>query len=125
MSTEPIISLRVLTPEGAILEVDQLTSVNVPLIDGGTIGIKPGHAPLIAETTRGFVRFDTETGQKSIELHPGVLDIRDNLVLILTAGETSQTPERVMQTAGIAFERLMKTLVRELYPNTENDHPLS
>jgi F0F1-type ATP synthase epsilon subunit len=125
LSSEPIISLKVLTPEGAILEVDQLTSVNVPLIDGGTIGIKPGHAPLIAETIKGFVRFDTETDQKSIELHPGVLDIRDNLVLILTAGEISQTPEKLMQTAGIEFDRLMKTLVRELHPNTENDHPLN
>jgi F0F1-type ATP synthase epsilon subunit len=125
LSSEPIISLRVSTPEGAILEVDQLTSVNVPLIDGGTIGIKPGHAPLIAETIRGFVRFETESGPKSIELHPGVLDIRDNLVLILTAGEISQTPEKLMQTAGIEFDRLMNTLVREFYPNDENDHPVN
>lgn len=123
MSSEHIISLRVLTPEGAILEIDELTSLNVPLVDGGTIGIKPGHAPLVAETTKGTVRYQTETGKKYIELHPGVLDIRDNLVLILTAGEISQTPEMLTQPAETEYERLMKTLVRELYPDTEVDHP--
>lgn len=125
MSSEPIISLRVLTPEGAILEIDELTSVNVPLVDGGNIGIKPGHAPLIAETTKGTVRYQMETGQNNIELHPGVLDIRYNLVLILTAGELSQTPEMLTQPAETDYERLMKTLVRELYPDTEIDNPTS
>ena len=118
---EPVISLRVLTPEGAILEIDELTSVSVPLIDGGTIGIKPGHAPLIAETVKGFVHFHTEKGQKKIELHPGVLDIRHNVVLILTAGDISQTSENITKPAETEYDRLMTTLVRELMPDSENN----
>lgn len=121
MSVEPVISLRVLTPEGAILEIDELTSVSVPLIDGGTIGIKPGHTPLIAETAKGFVRYRTEKGQKKIELHPGVLDIRHNVVLILTAGDISQTPVKITKPVETEYDRLMTTLVRELIPDSENN----
>ena len=119
MSSKPIISLKVLTPDGAILEVDGLTSVIVPLIDGGTIGIKPNHGPLIAETSSGVVRYQTETGQKKIALHPGVLDIRNNLVQILTSGEITQEPELLSEPAGIELDRLMKTLVQAFYPVNE------
>lgn len=117
MSSKPIIHLKVLTPEGVTLEVSQLTSVIVPLIDGGTIGIKPDHGPLIAETQQGIVRYQSETGHHSIELHPGVLDIRDNLVLILTAGEISDTPEVLTEPEEMEFNRLIKTLGKAIIPS--------
>ncbi len=114
MSSKPIISLKVLTPEGTILEVDEITSVIVPLSDGGTIGIKPDHGPLIAETTSGMVRYQTETGQKRIALHPGVLDIRNNLVVILTSGEITQAPELLSEPRTMELDRLMKKLMQTL-----------
>lgn len=116
MSSKPIISLKVLTPEGAILEVEAVKSLIVPLSDGGTIGIKPNHGPLIAETSRGLVRYQTESGQNKIELHSGVLDIRNNLVIILTPGEITQTSELLSESDEIELDRLMKTLVQTLYP---------
>lgn len=121
MSSKPIISLKILTPEGAILEVDGLTSVIVPLSDGGTIGIMPNHGPLIAETSKGVVRYQTESGQKWIRLHPGVLDIRKNMVLILTSGEIAQMPELLLETEGLELDRLMNTLVQTLYPSYESE----
>ena len=119
MSSKPIISLKVLTPEGTILEVDEITSVIVPLSDGGTIGIKPDHGPLIAETSNGFVLYQTETGQNRIALHSGVLDIRNNLVLILTSGEITQESEFLSEPRVMELDRLMKTLVQAFYPVNE------
>lgn len=119
MSDNPVLSLKVLTPESTLLEVDQVTSVIVPLSDGGTIGIKPNHGPLIAETSTGFVSYQTETGQSRISLHPGVLDIRNNMVVILTPGEITESSELVSEPAVIELDRLMKTLIQAFYPADE------
>jgi len=114
-----MLTLRVLTPEGAILEVGALEAVSVPVADGGTIGLRPGHAPLIAETSKGAVQYRSETEAGGIELHPGILDIRNNHVIILTAGEVLQTPDAIIKPAETDFDRLMHTLVRELNPEPD------
>lgn len=122
MSDKPLLSLKVLTPESAILEVDQVTSVTVPLSDAGTIGIKPNHGPLIAETSKGFVSYQTETRQSKISLLPGVLDIRNNLVLILTPGEITESSELPSEPAAIELDRLMTTLMQAFYPADEKEN---
>lgn len=119
MKPDPLLSLRILTPEGAIFEKKDLTSVTVPLVDGGPIGIRPGHAPLIGETAQGNIRYQTKSEYESIELHPGVLEINDNVIIIMTAGEVSQTSELLVKAAGIEFDRLMQTLVREISQDTK------
>ena len=117
MSRFPLLTLRILSPDGVSIEQEQLTSISVPLADGGRIGIKPGHAPLIAETARGAIQFRSETGETSIEVHPGVLEIKGQAVIILTAGEVSERAEFVAEPAQIAFKRLMQTLVSKLEPD--------
>jgi F0F1-type ATP synthase epsilon subunit len=120
VSSFPRLNLRILSPDGISIEKTDLTAVNVPLADGGWIGIKPGHAPLIAETVRGAIRFRSELGEDSIEVHPGVLEIKENMVIILTAGKVSRQADFVAKPAQMDFERLMQTLVSELQPD---DHP--
>jgi F0F1-type ATP synthase epsilon subunit len=119
VSSATSLTLRVLTPEGVILEVDALEAIRVPISADGTIGLRPGHAPLIAETSNGIVLYRSETEAGSIALHPGILDIRDNHVIILTAGEVLQTPDAIIKPAETGFDRLMHTLVRELNPESE------
>jgi hypothetical protein len=43
-------------------------------------------------------------------VHPGVLEIRENSVVVLTAGEVSQQAELLTPPAPIEFNRLMRTL---------------
>jgi F-type H+-transporting ATPase subunit epsilon len=117
-----LLELRVLTPEGAILESAHLTAVNVPLVDGGTIGIRPGHAPLIAETVKGPVTYRTSEGEEHIQLFAGVLDIRLNTVTILTAGEILDAQRVVAQASETEFNRLMQTLVKKLYPDQDPEN---
>jgi F0F1-type ATP synthase epsilon subunit len=119
VSSPALLTLRVLTPEGVILEVDALEAVRVPISLGGTIGLRPGHAPLIAETSKGTVQYRSKTETGGIALHPGILDIRDNHVIILTAGEVLQTPDAIIKPAETDFDRLMQTLVRELNPEPD------
>lgn len=119
MSSFPRLTLRILSPDGISIEKTDLTSVSVPLADGGWIGIKPGHTPLIAETVRGAIRFLSELGEDSIEVHPGVLDIRDNTVIILTAGNVSEEAGYVAEPTQMGLDRLMQTLVNKIQPNVE------
>ena len=64
MTSRKSLTLRILSPEGTILKVDEAASINVPLVDGGGIGIRPGHAALIAETVEGPVHYLTSAGKK-------------------------------------------------------------
>jgi len=119
MSPRDRLHLKILTPEGIILETDALTGVNVPLADGLPIGIRPGHAPLIAETVEGSVRYRTPNSEAAIELHAGVLEIRENDIIILTAGKVSTTPPEVSKQPEKAYDRLMQTLIDKLLPEQE------
>ena len=119
MSLSSLLTLRILAPEGAILEKENLSAVNVPLVDGGSIGIRPNHAPLIAETSRGVIHYRSEISQDSIKLQPGVLNIMDNLVIILTTGEMLQTDNVILEPADNEFDRLIQTLISDLSPGTD------
>lgn len=113
MSSESL-KLRVFTPEGTILEADSLRSVNVPLADDCPIGIRPGHAPLIAETKKGAVHYRGHHQDERINLHAGILEIRDNEIIILTPGEVSTISPEITQPTELEYERLMKTLIEKL-----------
>lgn len=119
MSTRDYLQLVILSPEGIIFEKDGLTAVNVPLADGLPIGIRPGHAPLIAETVQGSVRYRTTESEADIKIHAGVLEIRENDVRILTAGKISETPPEISDQPEKAYDRLMQSLIEKLVPEQE------
>ena len=121
MSSFPLLNLKILSPDGINFEKRDLQEVVVPLADGGSIGIKPGHASLIAETVRGAIRYRSELEQDSIEVLPGVLDIRDNTVIILSAGKVSQQTSVVSEAESRNFERLMQTLISKIQSEEESN----
>lgn len=121
MSSSDWLLLQVLTPEGEVFRKEKLTAARILLADGGYMGIRPGHAPLTGETARGAVRFRTEEGHDEIELLPGVVDIRNNTVIILTAGEVNQSQHQPPDPEETALDRLMFTLVRTLVPENEDE----
>lgn len=118
------LTLKLLSPEGILLEVENLDSINVPLVDGGSIGIKPGHAPLIAETTQGTLYYTQAGEEHQLALHAGVLDIQQNTVTILTAGQLVVSPEPAMAAPIAEFDRLIQTLIENLYPEDENQETI-
>ena len=85
MPFEPL-RLTVLTPAEILLEVPEADWIEGQLADGVPIGIYPGHAPLIAETEDGPLRYADARGQHTIDLGAGVLHVSDGQVTILICG---------------------------------------
>ncbi len=68
--------LRVLTPVKTLLEVDEVAWIQVQLVDGGGLGIYPGHAPLLAEMEAAPLRYADAAGEvRSLVLDAGILQI--------------------------------------------------
>jgi F0F1-type ATP synthase epsilon subunit len=111
----------VISPENIILDVKSLTGVNIPLVDGGPIGVKPGHHPLIAETSKGTVTYEDEAHRYTIDLHAGVLEIRNDMLTILTAGKVNEAPEDIITQTEVSYQRMMETLISNLYPQESAD----
>ena len=109
---EDELTLRVLSPDGPLLEADRLLEVLIPLVDGGPIGIRPRHASLIAETVSGPIRYQTETELFEVELMAGILSIRDNVVTILSAGEMTEA-ETSPESTSDPHTKLAQTLETE------------
>ncbi len=87
--------LTVLTPAGVLLDVADAAWVQVPLADGGSVGIYPGHAPLLAATRRAALRYATAMGEhRTEEFEAGILQVTGQQVLLLTggAGASAGTP---------------------------------
>ena len=107
--------LRVRTPDGVILDVEQVDWVNLELADGGSIGIRPGHAPLMAETLTAPVRFADESGEHRLFLEAGILHIERARVTVLTSGLVNvEDTENQPVEEEIRFDRLTKALFARL-----------
>ncbi len=119
MNRKSLLELNILTAEGPILERQNLESVNVPLADGLPIGIKPGHAPLIAETRRGDIVYRTSKSEQNIECHAGILNIRDNVVTILTPGKVTELPPEDVTSLKNEYERLMRAILGSIQPDED------
>lgn len=63
---------------------EDIKSLTVPLEDGSLLGILPKHAPLIAATSDGTLRFTDQEGKHERSIKAGIMTIRNNIVSILT-----------------------------------------
>ncbi len=109
-----LLTLRVITPEGVIFEQSDLRSVNIPLSNGKPIGVRPGHAPLIAVTGKGALVFRNWDNNSEINLYAGVLEIRNNVITVLTSGEVTENDQPFIEPSNMKYDRLMKTLVKQI-----------
>lgn len=108
--------LRVWTPGETLLDVADVRWVQAQLADGGGIGIRPGHAPLLAETVTAPLRYADQAGAQALDLEAGILQIERGRVTIFTSGLT-QDPE-ISETSGALdrarFDRLARALLSTL-----------
>ena len=108
-------SLRVITPDQTLLNINGLTLIRVELADGGSIGIRPNHHPLLAETRSGNVEYGVENYEHSIGLESGILEIDYSRVTIYTSGLTDLIQEE-KEGDMLHFERLTRTLLHHRRP---------
>ena len=83
--TKPL-RLTVLTPAETLLDVEEVAWVQARLADGGGIGIYRGHAPLLAETITAPLRYADASGEHTLEVEAGILQVDSDGVTILTSG---------------------------------------
>ena len=106
--------LRVLTPAEICLDATQVAGVQAQLVDG-SIGIRPGHAPLLAELASGPLRYADETGDHILTLAGGILQV-DQAGVTIYAGGLVSSDVISDQSAQGRFDRLTKMLLAVLDP---------
>ena len=84
---------------------ESVDEVILPSVEG-YMGVRPGHAPLLAETSGETLRYADDTGTHSVDLPAGMLQVRGNEVLILVGGVLQPSNED-----GERFERLTGALL--------------
>ena len=76
-----VLNLRVLTPEGAVLE-GEVFEVTLPGSEG-ELGILPSHATLLTRIVPGPLAYRAPEGQGAIALGRGVAEVIDDRVTVL------------------------------------------
>lgn len=75
-------SLEVLSPQGQVFH-ENVKQVSVPTIKG-EITILPHHTALFVKLTEGEMKIETSKGERIIAVVGGFLEIKDNVVTILS-----------------------------------------
>ena len=102
-----LLRLRVWSPAETVADVEGVQWVHVELSQARPLTIWPGHAPLLAETTAESLSYADDGGTHVLPLSPGMLQVRENEVLILI-GSVLQASEA---DSGERFDRLTDALL--------------
>lgn len=102
------LTLRLVSPAGSIVETAAV-SVRVPG-EGGSFGVLPRHAPLVALTDSGLLTARTPDGRElQYLIHDGFAEVRDDVVTVLT--RSAEDPAAIdLERAAQAAERARKHL---------------
>jgi F-type H+-transporting ATPase subunit epsilon len=105
------LTLRIVSPEGSVFE-SEAVSVRVPG-EGGSFGVLPRHAPLVALTDSGLLHARTPDGREITYLiHDGFAEIRADVVTVLT--RSAEDPAQIdLERAARAAERARDRLRAE------------
>ena len=109
MSTETttgLLMLKVLTPEGSVLEAD-VAEVTLPGSEG-ELGVLPAHAALLTKIVPGALAYRAPDGQGTIAVGRGVAEVRDDRVIVLVE---RAVPAEAIDAA--ALDVLRKQLIVE------------
>ncbi len=112
--------LTVVTPAETLLDAKEVVWVQARLIDGGGVGIYPGHAPLLAETVIAPLRYADLLGEHTLDLEAGILQVDDSGVTIFTSGlQTFDVSETLEALDDERFDRLAQALLVALQAQPE------
>ena len=82
--SKKLLRVQVLSLGSGGLDLEQVESLQVRLKDGSWLGIHPGHAPMIAATSDGMLKFRKDNQDQTASVKAGILTLSDNLISILT-----------------------------------------
>jgi F-type H+-transporting ATPase subunit epsilon len=105
-TTTGLLALKVLTPEGSVLEGD-VFEVTLPGSEG-ELGVLPAHAALLTKIVPGALAYRAPEGEGVIVLGRGVAEVRDDRVIVLV--ERAVPAEEI---DAVALDARRKQLVAE------------
>ena len=85
------LTLEIVTPERLVLS-EAVLEVVLPSIEG-YMGVRPGHAPLMAKLDVGEISYRTDAGQKYLAVSAGFAEVLQGSVSILA--ETAEPAEEI------------------------------
>jgi F0F1-type ATP synthase epsilon subunit len=112
--------VRASTAEAVWLDEPEVTWVRVVLADGRSIGIRQGHAPLLAETAPGTLQYGTEAGAHSVDIDRGILQVhREGVDIYAAAGGRSSRSQDSAPDDDSHSERLARAMLKLLRAGTD------
>jgi len=81
---ENLLRVQVLSLGSGGLELDRVEKLQVRLEDGSWLGIRPGHAAMIAATGDGELKYKQDDQDQTVAVKAGILTLSGDLVSILT-----------------------------------------
>jgi len=107
-TTTGLLLLKVLTPEGSILEGD-VSEVTLPGSEG-ELGVLPAHAALLTKIIPGALAYRAPDGQGTIAVGRGVAEVRDDRVIVLVE---RAVPAEEIDAAALDVRRKQLLVERE------------
>ena len=108
-TTTGLLMLKVLTPEGSILEGD-VSEVTLPGSEG-ELGVLPAHAALLTKIIPGALAYRAPDGQGTIAVGRGVAEVRDDRVIVLVE---RAVPAEEIDAAALEAKRKQLIVEREV-----------
>jgi F-type H+-transporting ATPase subunit epsilon len=113
-TTTGMLVLRVLTPEGSVLE-GEVHEVSLPGSEG-ELGVLPAHAALLTQIAPGPLSYRAPEGQGVIALGRGVAEVREDRVTVLVE---QAVPAEDIDAAAVEARRKQLLAERESVGITE------
>lgn len=76
-----LLELEVATPERLLVK-EQVAEVQIPAVNG-YLGLLPGHAPLLAQLSTGFMHYTAGTRKWYLAIHGGFVEVAGDRVRVL------------------------------------------
>ena len=108
-TTSGLLVLKVLTPEGSVLEGD-VSEVTLPGSEG-ELGVLPAHAALLTKIIPGALSYRSPEGQGTIVVGRGVAEVRDDRVIVLVE---RAVPIEQIDVAALEAQRKQLIIEREV-----------
>lgn len=78
------LTVEILSLGSGGMRLENISSLQLVLADGSWLGVRPGHAPLITATGDGELKYQQDSKYRSVQVKGGILNLKDDLVSILT-----------------------------------------
>jgi F-type H+-transporting ATPase subunit epsilon len=102
------IQLEVVTPERSLIHAN-VEEVQIPA-KNGYLGVLPGHAPLLAELSTGFLWYAAGGRKRYLAIHGGFLEVLPDKVRVL-ADAAEKAEEVDVDRARRALDRAQQQLI--------------